>query len=202
MFTNRQVQVFDLTTHLQVGKVDVFGDDPRALLASTDGKTVCFSSPTGVIAGFDLKGNEKWRYTWKEGGGYNIRQHEPFQIDGKLFITIEREEAFKIPEGITSHKYWGRRKFIRCFNLATGKTIWDALKHVYRGWMAFALVLGWINTRLILGVLFYVGFSLAHLYLLIRRQDPMSRRPDSGRSTYWNDVSHNELTPSSLEHPF
>ena len=77
-----------------------------------------------------------------------------------------------------------------------------ALKHVYRGWMAFALVLGWINTRLILGVLFYVGFSLAHLYLLIRRQDPMQRRPDSGRSTYWNDVSQRELTPSSLEHPF
>ena len=77
-----------------------------------------------------------------------------------------------------------------------------ALKHVFRGWMAFALVLGWINTRLILGVWVYVGFSLTHLYLLIRRQDPMSRRPDSGRSTYWNDVSHRELTPSSLEHPF
>ncbi len=77
-----------------------------------------------------------------------------------------------------------------------------ALKHVHKGWMAFALVLGWINTRLILGVLFYLGFSLAHLYLLIRRQDPMLRRPDPGRSTYWNDVSHRELTGSSLEHPF
>ncbi len=38
--TARQVQVFDLTTRKQVGKVDVFGDDPTALLASADGKTV------------------------------------------------------------------------------------------------------------------------------------------------------------------
>ncbi|MCM8539744.1 MAG: PQQ-like beta-propeller repeat protein [Lentisphaeraceae bacterium] len=92
----------------------------------TDGKTVLFTSPSGIIAAFDFEGNEKWRYTWPEGGGYNIRQHEPFMIDEKAFVLIERDETFKKPENATSHKYWGRRKFIRCLNLDDGKTVWDA----------------------------------------------------------------------------
>jgi len=92
----------------------------------TDGKTVCFSSPTGIVVAFDFDGNEKWRYTWQEGGGYNIRQHEPFIIDGKVFVLVERNETFKKPEKTNSHKYWGRRKFIRCLNLHDGKIVWDA----------------------------------------------------------------------------
>ena len=92
----------------------------------TDGKTVLFCSPSGIIAAFDFEGNEKWRYSWEEGGGYNIRQHEPFLIDGKAFVMIERNETFKKPENANSHKYWGRRKFIRCINLDDGKALWDA----------------------------------------------------------------------------
>lgn len=92
----------------------------------TDGKTVLFTSPSGIMAAFDFEGNEKWRYAWQEGGGYNIRQHEPFIINGKAFVLIERNETFKKPENATSHKYWGRRKFIRCLNLQDGGKIWDA----------------------------------------------------------------------------
>ena len=38
--TNRSVQVIDPVTRQQVGSIPVFGDDPRGLLASADGKTV------------------------------------------------------------------------------------------------------------------------------------------------------------------
>lgn len=92
----------------------------------TDGRTVLFCSPAGIMAAFDFEGNEKWRFNWEEGGGYNIRQHEPFLIDGKVFVLVERNEAFTKPENATSHKYWGRRKFIRCLNLDDGKAVWDA----------------------------------------------------------------------------
>ena len=92
----------------------------------TDGKTVLFTSPTGIMVAFDFEGNEKWRFKWEEGGGYNIRQHETFLIDNKAFVMVERNESFKKPEKATSHKYWGRRKFIRCLNLEDGKTIWDS----------------------------------------------------------------------------
>ena len=33
------------------------------------------------------------------------------------------------------------------------------LRHPYRAWMALAYVLGWINTRLILGVVYYLVFT-------------------------------------------
>lgn len=92
----------------------------------TDGKTVLFTSPAGIMAAFDLDGNEKWRFKWEEGGGYNIRQHETFLIDSKAFVMVERNETFEKPKNATSHKYWGRRKFIRCLNLEDGKIIWDA----------------------------------------------------------------------------
>ena len=38
--TNRNVAVIDPSTRKQVGSISVFGDDPRSLLASPDGKTV------------------------------------------------------------------------------------------------------------------------------------------------------------------
>ena len=111
-------------------RMNAIFSDATVCTPVTDGKTVCFCSPTGIIAAFDFDGNEKWRFTWEEGGGYNIRQHEPFLINGKLFMAVERDETFQKPESTAKLKkpwqYWGRRKFIRCFNLTDGKIVWDA----------------------------------------------------------------------------
>ena len=71
-----------------------------------------------------------------------------------------------------------------------------------RGWMAFAHVLGWINTRLILGAVFYVGLAIVRFFLFVFRKDPMLRRPDAKVASYWNDVSQREFTPETMEHPF
>lgn len=38
--TSREVRVFDVTTRAEIGRVPVFGDEPRALVASSDGATV------------------------------------------------------------------------------------------------------------------------------------------------------------------
>ncbi|MHC4342558.1 MAG: SxtJ family membrane protein [Planctomycetota bacterium] len=76
------------------------------------------------------------------------------------------------------------------------------LRPVYRAWMAFAHVLGWINTRILLGIIFYLGFTIARIGLWIARKDPMHRRPDNRVSTYWRDTSDKVVDASSLEHPF
>jgi outer membrane protein assembly factor BamB len=115
----------ELKGHWEMRMNAVFSD-ATACTPLTDGKTILFSSPSGIIAAFDFDGNEKWRFTWPEGGGYNIRQHEPFLIDGKVFVMLERNETFNKPEDATNHKYWSRRKFIRCLNLEDGKAVWDA----------------------------------------------------------------------------
>jgi saxitoxin biosynthesis operon SxtJ-like protein len=50
-----------------------------------------------------------------------------------------------------------------------------SLTHVYRLWMRVGEVLGWINTRLILGALFYLLFTPLGLYMRLRGTDPMRR---------------------------
>ena len=60
-----------------------------------------------------------------------------------------------------------------------------SLGSVYRGWMMVGHVLGWINTRIILGVIFYGMFTtigLVRRFLLAK--DSMHRRFDPEADTY------------------
>jgi hypothetical protein len=60
----------------------------------------------------------------------------------------------------------------------------QALGPIEKGWMAFAMVLSWINTRIILSVLFVVAFTPVGLVRRMHR-DPLDRSFHDGRSTYW-----------------
>jgi Saxitoxin biosynthesis operon protein SxtJ len=59
-----------------------------------------------------------------------------------------------------------------------------SLAQVYRLWMAVGEVLGWINTRLILGVVFYGIFTPLGLCMRLRGQDPMRRTLTAEVDTY------------------
>jgi len=50
-----------------------------------------------------------------------------------------------------------------------------SLTQIYRLWMTVGEVLGGINTRLILSVLFYLVFTPLGLYMRLRGTDPMRR---------------------------
>ena len=51
-----------------------------------------------------------------------------------------------------------------------------SLTQVYRVWMTVGEVLGWINTQLILGGLFYLLFTPMGVCMRLRGKDPMRRR--------------------------
>ena len=59
------------------------------------------------------------------------------------------------------------------------------LRPIYIGWMAFAFVLGWINTRLILGVFFYAILLPVGVIFKILRKDPLERTLDRQAPSYW-----------------
>jgi hypothetical protein len=59
-----------------------------------------------------------------------------------------------------------------------------ALAPAYRAWMWLADVLGWINTRVILGVVFYAVFTPVGLVMRFLRHDPLRRRYEPLASTY------------------
>jgi hypothetical protein len=69
--------------------------------------------------------------------------------------------------------------------LVLGLALPVVLRPVQRAWMAFAIVLGWVMTRVILVVLFFVGVTPVALIarLVGKRFLALGFEPD--RSSYW-----------------
>ncbi len=59
-----------------------------------------------------------------------------------------------------------------------------SLTHVHRIWMAAAEALGWINTRILLSVVFYGMVTPMGIVMRRLGRDPMQRRFDSSIETY------------------
>jgi hypothetical protein len=63
--------------------------------------------------------------------------------------------------------------------------VWPtALKPVYRVWMTIGQVLGWVNTRIILAVMFYFVFAPVAILMRMFRKDPMRRKLEPSAETY------------------
>ncbi len=70
---------------------------------------------------------------------------------------------------------------------------------VYRGWMKVGAVLGWINTRLILGIVFFLIFVPFGLLMRLFN-DPMRRRLHEPVDSY--RVKSQQPKVGNLEKPF
>jgi hypothetical protein len=60
----------------------------------------------------------------------------------------------------------------------------QALRRPHRVWMAVGEVLAWINTRVILGVVYFGLVVPMGMVLRLSGHDPMQRRLDPGAATY------------------
>lgn len=59
------------------------------------------------------------------------------------------------------------------------------LKPVYIFWMRLAFMLSWINTRLILIIIFYLIFSPLGFIIKLCGKDLLERKIDRSKSSYW-----------------
>lgn len=59
------------------------------------------------------------------------------------------------------------------------------LRIPYVLWMKLALILSWINTRLILIIFFYLIFSPIGIIMRLCGGDPLSRSIEKDRQSYW-----------------
>jgi hypothetical protein len=71
---------------------------------------------------------------------------------------------------------------------------------VYRIWLKFGHVAGWINTRIILGIMFYFVFLPAGIIMRLLGKDPMARSLDSSMPSY-RKVS-DPITKDHVERPY
>jgi hypothetical protein len=76
------------------------------------------------------------------------------------------------------------------------------LKPLYVVWMKFAFVLGWINTRILLGVFFFLILSPVAVVLRLLGKDPLDRRIDSSAKSYWKRKPLEEFDRARYERLF
>jgi hypothetical protein len=76
------------------------------------------------------------------------------------------------------------------------------LKPLYIIWMRFAFVLAWINTRLILFIMFYLVFTPIGLLMRIFRIDLLDRKIDKNKDSYWIKKEKKVFTPLEYERQF
>ena len=75
-----------------------------------------------------------------------------------------------------------------------------ALAPVERGWSVLAHALGWINTRILLALVFFVVLAPVALVMRALGKDPLERRRDRRRPTYWK--TREPAEPDRLTRPY
>ena len=59
-----------------------------------------------------------------------------------------------------------------------------SLASIYKYWMRFARILGWVNTRIILGFIFFLLITPFGLLMRLFARDPMARKFDAKATSY------------------
>ncbi len=71
------------------------------------------------------------------------------------------------------------------------------LKPLQKVWMAFAVLMGWLMSRVILGILFYLAMTPMALILRFTKKDLLDMRLDPSAPSYWK---HRTNEPGSRTH--
>ncbi|EAZ90409.1 SxtJ family membrane protein [Crocosphaera chwakensis] len=81
-----------------------------------------------------------------------------------------------------------------------GLLIPQSLAPIYQGWMRVAQVLAWVNSRLILGIIFFIIVTPMGLFMKIIKRDPLKRKFEIRLETY--RASSQIKNKISMEKPY
>jgi len=77
-----------------------------------------------------------------------------------------------------------------------------ALRTVYIYWMALAILLGFIMTRVILTLLYYLVMTPTGLYLRATKKDLLKLKTTGSEATYWEKRTVTEKSQADYEKQF
>jgi hypothetical protein len=63
----------------------------------------------------------------------------------------------------------------------------DFFKKIYNGWMLFAKALGWVNTRILLSLMYFVVFTPFRIINIVIGKDLLDRKIERDRDSYWQE---------------
>jgi hypothetical protein len=79
--------------------------------------------------------------------------------------------------------------------------VWPGgLGPVYKFWMRFGLIVGWVNSRIILSLVFFLMFTPAALVMRLLGKDPMNRKLEPEGNSY--RIDSQGAPPQHLERPY
>ena len=82
----------------------------------------------------------------------------------------------------------------------TGVLFPGVLRYVHRIWIPLGNILGWINSKILLGLLFYTVVTPLRFLMRLAGNDPMTRKFDQRVETY--RVLRKPRPASHMTHPF
>ena len=65
------------------------------------------------------------------------------------------------------------------------KIMKNFFKKIYDYWMLFAKALGWVNTRILLSLMYFVIFTPFRIISVIIGKDFLDRKIEKDRESYW-----------------
>lgn len=65
-----------------------------------------------------------------------------------------------------------------------------AVKPFYYAWMSLAVVLGYVMTRVILTLFFFLVLTPVGIFFRLSGRDPLHRKPDPDAPTYWIEKTY------------
>ncbi len=78
----------------------------------------------------------------------------------------------------------------------------NLLRPVYILWMKLAFFLSWINTRLILALLFYLIFTPIGLIMKLFRIDVLDKKIDKNKNSYWHKKEKAGINKENYQRQF
>ena len=125
------------------------------------------------------------RETKPDGLAVNPKNLRTFGIGGAvIFLAIWTLRLFVFHHGNS----WPLL-LISGYLLITGLFLHPALAPVFRVWGWIAHKIGWFNTRLLLGIIFYLIFAPTGLVMRLFGKDAMNRKLEPERESYWLPVT-------------
>ena len=73
---------------------------------------------------------------------------------------------------------------------------------IHKKWMRFAEVIGNFNAKVILSLTYFFVFTVIRMVSSVFREDPLRRKMEPEKDSYWIDCAPHEIDPKRYEKQF
>ena len=127
----------------------------------------------------------------------NIKEYKKFGITmGIVMFLISGFLYWKDYSSLTYFFIAGIVFFIAAFLLP------KALKYLYNIWMTFAAIMGYIMSRVILSIIFFILFTPVGLVTRLIGKDLIKEKWDKNADSYWILRDDTKFDPKSAENQY